>query len=192
MSLAGPGPDNVAFGLEQWIADNARHFAPPVANREVFPGGDFIFMVIRGPNARSDFHIDPGDEIFHQLHGEIAVDLIVDGAVERHIVGAGDVLRVPAGVPHAPHRPADTWGFVIERPRADHERDQLLWFCETCGREVRRVEFHVSDIEAQLAEALGAWNSDETLRICPVGHSNPAPRPFTTSDLTGKPGPYLP
>ena len=48
------------------------------------------------------------------------------------------------------------------------------------------------DIEAQLAEALGTWNGDETLRVCPVGHSNPVPRPFTTSDLTADPGPYLP
>lgn len=192
MTLEGPGPDNVAFGLEQWIGDNAARFAPPVANREVFPGGDFIFMVIRGPNARADFHVDPGDEIFHQLEGEIAVDLILGDIVERRLVGPGEVLRVPAGVPHAPHRPANTWGYVIERPRRPDETDTLLWICETCGREVRRVEFHVADIEAQLAEALGTWNREPALRVCPVGHPNPEPQPFTTDQLADAPGPYRP
>lgn len=192
MSLSGPGPDSVPFALQRWIDDNREAFAPPVANRTVWQDGDFVFMVIRGPNARSDFHIDPGDEIFHQLHGEIAVDVIVDGDVRRRILGPGDVMRVPAGVPHAPHRPADTWGLVVERPRARDERDTLLWLCETCGREVHRVRFHVSDIDTQLATALGRWNDDADLRVCPVGHTNDAPGEFSASDLHAEPGPYRP
>lgn len=192
MTLEGPGPDNVPFGLQRWIDDNAEAFAPPVANRTVWQGGDFVFMVIRGPNARSDFHVDPGDEIFHQLHGEIAVDLIVDGALRRRVLGPGDVMRVPAGVPHAPHRPAGTWGLVVERPRAPDETDTLFWLCATCGREVHRVAFHVSDIDTQLAVALGRWNDDAGLRVCPAGHANDAPDEFDEADLRADPGPYRP
>ena len=32
--------------------------------------------IVRGPNARNDFHIDPGDEIFYQLKGDITVRCI--------------------------------------------------------------------------------------------------------------------
>ncbi len=40
---------------------------------------DFIFQIIKGPNARNDFHIDPYDEIFYQLSGDIFLHVIEDG-----------------------------------------------------------------------------------------------------------------
>ena len=46
--------------LLRWIDANRHAFAPPVANKEVFPESEFIYQIIRGPNARNDFHIDPG------------------------------------------------------------------------------------------------------------------------------------
>ena len=52
-----------AFNLRRWIDDNKAAFSGPVANNEVFPQSELIFQIIRGPNARSDFHVDPGDEI---------------------------------------------------------------------------------------------------------------------------------
>jgi hypothetical protein len=39
----------------RWITDNPQLFKPPVANKEVFPESEFIFQIIRGPNARNDF-----------------------------------------------------------------------------------------------------------------------------------------
>src|SRR6476469_926077 len=84
--------------LAQWIATNAAAFRPPVANKVVFPGSELIFMVVRGPNARNDFHINPGDEIFYQLEGTIAVDIRhEDGHIERRLVNAGEVMLVPGG-----------------------------------------------------------------------------------------------
>lgn len=169
----------VPIDLLGWIDDHAADFAPPVANKVVWSDSDFIYMVVRGPNARSDFHIDPGDEIFHQLRGDIRVDLLDDdGTRHRHIVHEGEVMLVPGGTPHAPMRPADTWGLVIERPRRDGELDELLWVCEQCGRELHRRSFALSDIETQLAAAIAEYNADESLRTCPVGHLNPVPGPF--------------
>ena len=69
-------PVNEPFGLFQWISDHATDFEPPVANKVVWQNADFIFMIVRGPNARNDFHVDPFDEIFYQLQGDIRVDII--------------------------------------------------------------------------------------------------------------------
>ena len=49
--------------LMRWIDENRSLFTPPVANKEVFPESEFICQIVRGPNARNDFHLDPGDEI---------------------------------------------------------------------------------------------------------------------------------
>ena len=153
--------------LAQWIAANASAFRPPVANKVVFPGSELIFMVVRGPNARNDFHINPGDEIFYQLEGTIAVDVRHDdGRIERRLVGPGEVMLVPGGVAHSPRRPRDTWGVVIERERRPDEIDQIVWFCENCGNELRRVPLPLSDIETELAPIIHAFNADATARRC--------------------------
>lgn len=75
-------------------------------------------------------------------------------------------MLVPAGVPHAPMRPAGSRGLVIERPRAPHELDVLRWYCDSCGHVLHEVTFHVSDIETELAAALADFNGDERLRTC--------------------------
>ena len=164
--------------LHQWIADNAAAFEPPVSNKVVWQDSDQIFMVIRGPNARSDFHVDPYDEVFMQLKGDIRVDLMIDGERHEHWIREGQVMLVPANVPHSPLRPANTWGVVIERPRPEGELDSLVWYCEVCGEEVSRVTFHLSNIETELAAAMRNYNENEALRTCPTDTSIRYPRPL--------------
>ena len=169
MAKEQPRPRGVQgpLDLAQWIAANASSFRPPVANKVVFPGSEFIFMVVRGPNARNDFHINPGDEIFYQLEGTIAVDVRHDdGRIERRLVGAGDVMLVPGGTAHSPLRPPDTWGVVIERTRREGEIDQIVWFCPKCGNELRRAPFALSDIETELTTIIDAFNADVDARRC--------------------------
>ena len=162
-----------------WIEANAADFEPPVSNKVIWQDSDFITMVIRGPNARNDFHIDPRDEIFHQLKGDIRVDLMVDGERQTRIVREGELLLVPRGVPHVPMRPADTWGMVIEQVRTADEVDELVWFCDVCGEEITRRTFHLSDIETELAAALNEVNASVQARTCPNGHVLGVAEPFT-------------
>jgi 3-hydroxyanthranilate 3,4-dioxygenase len=174
-------PRGTPIDLRGWIADNASSFEPPVSNKVVWRDSDHIFMVIRGPNARSDFHIDPFDEVFMQLEGAIRVDLMVDGTRQQRWINEGEIMLVPGNVPHSPLRPPNTWGVVIERPRHGDELDSLVWFCDVCDAEIRRVSFLVRDIEVELAAALRAYNDDVALRTCPNGHVNPVPEPFDGS-----------
>jgi len=84
------------------------------------------------------------------------------------------MLLVPALVPHSPHRPADTWGLVVEIKRKPDETESLLWFCERCDARLYQVTMHVADIEQELKAAIEAFDSSETLRTCRAcGHVQP-------------------
>lgn len=154
--------------LLSWIEANLDSFAGPVSNRVVWPDADLIFMVIKGPNARTDFHIDPGDEIFMQLSGTIRVDLRTEQGVETRMLHQGEIMRVPAHVPHSPMRPAGSVGVVIERRRGPDEMDHLDWYCDVCDNRLHRATFNLADIETDLIAALRSFNSDEALRTCDV------------------------
>src|SRR5271156_5204254 len=117
------------FNLAHWIDANLPHALGAVGNKEVFKGSDFIFQIIKGPNARNDFHIDPFDEIFYQLKGHIFVHAIEDGHERRIRINEGEVFILPKHVYHSPRRPPDSIGLVIERPRSPSELDGIAWFC---------------------------------------------------------------
>jgi 3-hydroxyanthranilate 3,4-dioxygenase len=159
-------PELAPLHLMQWIRDHASQFRPPVANKEVFPESEFIFQIVRGPNARNDFHVDPGDEIFYQLRGDITVRCMEGGAPRDIPVREGEVLLCRAGTPHCPIRPPDTWGLVIERKRRADELDALVWFCERCHGPLHRVSFRCADIETALTELIRDFNASPTLRTC--------------------------
>lgn len=49
-------PDPTPF--HPWLKDNANLLQPPVNNFCLHAGKDFILMVVGGPNARNDFHVN--------------------------------------------------------------------------------------------------------------------------------------
>ncbi len=61
-------PHLKGFNLQQWIDENRGNWGQ---RRVIWEDSDFIAFVTRGPNRRKDFHINPGDEIFYQLEGEL-------------------------------------------------------------------------------------------------------------------------
>lgn len=161
--------DGAPFDLARWIAERMGGELGPVGNKEVFPRSDFIFMIVKGPNARNDYHIDPYDEIFYQLEGTVQVGLIdPDGRPRVVDVHAGEVMLVKAGTPHCPRRPPGTVGLVVERPRVPGEQDGIVWVCEGCGAKLHEVWLLCEDIETQLKAALDAFNDNVQARTC--GH----------------------
>ncbi|MCH8886914.1 MAG: 3-hydroxyanthranilate 3,4-dioxygenase [SAR324 cluster bacterium] len=159
--------DGLPFNLEQWIAREMPGDMGSVGNKEVFKHSDFIFMIVKGPNARNDYHLDPYDEIFYQLKGTIQVGLIgADGHPTVAEVHEGEVLLVSANTPHSPRRPPGTLGLVVERPRVSGEQDGIVWYCDRCGKKLHEVFLLCEDIETQLKATLDAFNADQDLRTC--------------------------
>jgi 3-hydroxyanthranilate 3,4-dioxygenase len=170
----------VSTGLWRWIEENRASFEPPVGNKVIWEDSQFTAMVIRGPNRRRDFHDDPSDEIFYMLRGAMSLEYI-DGRGRRQeaVIREGELLLVPAHTPHSPHRPADTWGLVIEIKRGAADRESLLWFCERCDAEVHRLTMSAMDIERDLRAAIEAFDASVALRTCRhCGHVQAAEAPI--------------
>src|SRR5436305_12065474 len=90
--------------LKGWIEENADKFRPPVSNCYLYDGRDFFVMVIKGPNARNDFHLVDSEEYFYQLKGDIKVRIRQGDRIVDHIVHEGETFFVPSNVPHSPQR----------------------------------------------------------------------------------------
>src|SRR5499433_1888477 len=101
----------ISAELWRWIEENRASFEPPVGNKVIWEDSLFTAMVIRGPNRRRDFHDDPSDEIFYMLRGAMTLEYLDESGKRcEAIIREGELFLVPAHTPHAPHRPADTWG----------------------------------------------------------------------------------
>ena len=61
-----------AVNLQKWIAEHRHLLKPPTGNKMVWEDADFIIMVV-GSNTRKDFHVNEGEEFFHQIEGDITM-----------------------------------------------------------------------------------------------------------------------
>jgi len=164
----------VSFNLWKWVEDNRHAFEPPVGNKVIWEDSQFTAMIIRGPNARRDFHVDPSDEIFYMLRGDMVLEYIQDDRRRDQVIREGELLLVPALTPHSPHRPADTWGLVVEVKRRPDQTESLLWYCDRCDAQLHAVTMHVADIEKELRAAIEHFDASPELRTCRTcGHVQP-------------------
>ena len=155
-----------AFNFRQWIDAHRHLLKPPVGNKLVFHDTEFIIMVVGGPNARKDFHVDPAEEFFYQLEGDMVLRVVEHGAVREVPIRAGDILLLPPGTPHSPQRTAGSVGLVIERQRRPGELDGLQWYCDHCGNLLYEEFFALTDIETQLPPVFARFYASEALRSC--------------------------
>jgi 3-hydroxyanthranilate 3,4-dioxygenase len=168
----------VPFGLWTWVEQHREAFEPPVGNKVVWEDSQFTAMVVRGPNARRDFHVDPSDELFYMLRGDMVLEFMQEGRRHRRAIREGELMLVPAGTPHSPHRPADTWGLVVEIKRRPDQTESLRWFCERCDALLHEVTLHVADIERDLKAAIEHFDGSPALRACRAcGHVQPERAP---------------
>ena len=164
----------VAFGLWRFIEDHRHAFEPPVGNKVIWEDSQFTAMIVRGPNARRDFHVDPSDELFYMLRGDMVLEYIRDAARVNQVIREGEMMLVPALTPHAPHRPADTWGLVVEIKRTPDQTESLRWYCDGCNALLHDVTMHVADIERELKAAIERFDASVELRTCRgCGHVQP-------------------
>lgn len=164
--MQAPRPIN----FKQWIDANRHLLKPPVGNKVVYQDGEFIIMVVGGPNTRKDFHVDPAEEFFYQLEGEMVLRVVEEGRIVDLPLHAGDILRLPPQIPHSPQRFANSVGLVIERRRRPGELDGLQWYCEQCGHLLYQEFFPLTDIEKQFPPIINRFFSSLSLRTCKHCH----------------------
>jgi 3-hydroxyanthranilate 3,4-dioxygenase len=155
-----------AFNFREWIEANRAQLKPPVGNKRVFRDGDFSIMVVGGPNARKDYHVDPGQEFFYQLEGNMVLKTMQEGRAVELPIRAGEILLLPAKVPHSPQRPAGSLGLVIERARRAGEKDGFQWYCEGCGQRLYEEFFVLTDIEKQFPAVFERFFASAAQRTC--------------------------
>ena len=164
--------------FQKWIAEHRHLLKPPVGNKCIVDG-DFIVMIVGGPNARTDYHWDEGPEFFYQIEGEMVLRVQDEGRARDIPIRAGEVFYLPPRVPHSPQRMADSIGLVIERKRLPHEKDGLLWFCERCNQKLYEEFFVLGNIETDFPAVFERFYRSLDARTCKgCGHVNPAPEKY--------------
>jgi 3-hydroxyanthranilate 3,4-dioxygenase len=157
-----------AFNLQSWIDEHRHALRPPVGNKRVFRDSDFIIMVVGGPNSRKDFHVDPGEEFFYQLEGDMVLGTVQNNKRVDIPIRAGEVFLLPRNVPHSPQRKANTVGLVIERERRTGELDGFQWYCENCGHKLYEEFVELTDIETQMPAIFARFFGSAEHRTCTV------------------------
>ena len=154
--------------LIRWIAENRHLFQPPhKTNRVLAHYKEFIVMILHGPNTRLDFHIEPGEEFFYQIHGDIELHLKPDNERRQAVkIREGEIFLCPGGLAHSPRRGEGTWGLVIERKRASSENEEFVWFCEQCDEKVLAQTVLQGDVASQVTKVYEAFNADPKIRTC--------------------------
>ncbi len=176
------------FNLQTWIDEQRHLLKPPVGNKCVYDG-DFIVMVVGGPNQRTDYHWDEGPEWFYQLEGEMVLRIQErdnDGRVaSRDIpIKAGDTFLLPPRIPHSPQRMPDSIGLVIERKRLPHELDGLQWYCERCNTKLYEEFFPLVNIETDFPAVFERFYRSHAHRTCKTcGYLNAAPAKYASLDI---------
>jgi 3-hydroxyanthranilate 3,4-dioxygenase len=155
------------FNLQKWIDENRHELKPPVGNRNLYKdAGDYIVMIVAGPNARKDYHYNETEELFYQLEGDINVRIQEDGKAVDIPIKEGEMFLLPARVPHSPMRSEGSIGLVIELKRTGQERDGLMWFCDNCNDKLHESYFHLDNIEKDFIPRFKHYYSTAELRTC--------------------------
>ncbi|MBN8847807.1 MULTISPECIES: 3-hydroxyanthranilate 3,4-dioxygenase [unclassified Sphingomonas] len=171
------------FDFKGWIEAHRDRLRPPVGNAQIWQDSDFIVTVVGGPNQRTDYHVDPLEEFFYQMQGDMILRLWIDGKPEDMPIREGEIFLLPPNVPHSPQRPVPgSVGLVIERQRPEGMLDAFQWYCGDCGAVVHRVEVQLRSIVADLPPLFDAFYASEELRTCgQCGTVHPGRATITTA-----------
>ena len=137
-----------------------------------------LAFVARGREYRSEFHINPADEVMYMIKGEMRLHYRTpEGKEEVAVLKEGATIHTPAGVPHSPRFPPDAFLLVLERQRRQGEIDRFQWFCPQCDGLLHEERAVVNDYRADpVSKAYQRFFGSEELRTCKsCGHVMPAP-----------------
>lgn len=154
------------LNLKEWIEEHRDLLKPPVGNKKIWEDTNFDVFVVGGPNARKDYHIDPDEEFFYMIEGDMTLKIVDDGEFKDINIREGEIFLLPPNIPHSPQRPAGSIGLVVEHKRDEGKQDGLRWYCDNCGDVVYEEFFQLHDIVTQLKGAIVAFWEDDMKRTC--------------------------
>lgn len=140
---------------------------------------DSVAFVARGRVGRSEFHVDPSDEVMYMVKGDMALHYRTPEGEEKVLtVREGEIMHCPAGTPHSPRFAPDAFVLVMERKRRPEERDRFLWFCPRCGVQLYEADRHVADYRedpvSRVYEEFYGSQVNRTCKQCGQVASRPA------------------
>jgi 3-hydroxyanthranilate 3,4-dioxygenase len=161
------------LNFKAWIEENRHLLKPPVGNKVIWKDREFIVMVVGGPNERTDFHINSGEEFFYQIEGKATLKVMTpEGKIQDVTIQAGDIYLLPRNTPHSPQREDHSIGLVIERRRLEGELDGLRWYCEKCFEKLYEEFFVLTNIETQFPAVFERYYSSEHVNCKACGFKN--------------------
>jgi 3-hydroxyanthranilate 3,4-dioxygenase len=105
-----------------------------------------LAFVARGREYRSEFHVNPSDELMYMIRGEMNLHYRTpEGKEEISVLKEGCTIYTAAGIPHSPRFPPDAFLLVVERMRRPGEVDAFQWFCPSCDHLLYEGRFTVAD-----------------------------------------------
>lgn len=161
--------------LDRWIRANKKNLTPPVSNKQLFTTSkDMVLFVSGGPNTRNDYHVNPTEELFYQVKGNIAVRIRpLDGSKPHDVViKEGELFLLDRWVPHRPQRPKGTAGLIVEFPRGvdaqgKPQEDALRWYCPECDTLVHEARWVLRKIDEDLKIIMhDFWGGPTERRTC--------------------------
>ena len=154
------------INFKNWIEENRHLLKPPVGNKVVYEDGDFMIMVVGGPNSRKDYHVDPVEEFFYQLEGDMILKIMDGGKRVDVPIKEGEIFLLPKNVPHSPQRFENTIGLVVEYKRDEGDLDGFQWYCDECDVMLHEVTLDLENIVTQLPPLFDAYWKNMDARTC--------------------------
>jgi len=139
-----------------------------------------IAFIARGRAHRSEFHVDPSDEVMYMIKGDMELHYLTDTGEEKiAVIREGEIIHCPAGTPHSPRFAPDAYVLVLERKRRPEERDRFHWYCSACGAPLYEAVRQVADYrEDPVSGVYEEFYGSEVHRTCGrCGHVTARPSP---------------
>ena len=136
--------------------------------RVLWQEDESLAFVARGRDYRSEFHVNPSDELMYQISGTMRLHYRTpEGVEEVAVLEAGSIIHTPAGTPHSPRFPGDAYALIVERKRRPGEVDCFQWFCPACDAHLHEERFVVEDYRADpVSRAYRNFYDSEAARTC--------------------------
>jgi 3-hydroxyanthranilate 3,4-dioxygenase len=127
-----------------------------------------IGFLARGREYRSEFHVNPSDEVMYMVVGEMRLHhRTPEGEEAVAVIPQGSTIFTPAGIPHSPRFPPDAFALILERRRRPGEVDRFQWYCPGCDALLHEERCVVDDYRADpVSKAYQRFFDDEQARTC--------------------------